>query len=121
MNEAELLRRLQRLEQKLDAILKQGKGTPQTVFVETLHMYEPKVEQLTFQLEQLDIKELSGALNLGNNFGTVPSDRSRQERSVQAKRGDSVSQPSDSEVKHEDQTNGRWERTGPGVCYRWKE
>lgn len=29
----------------------------------------PKLDELTFRLDELDIEELSGALNLGNNFG----------------------------------------------------
>ncbi|WP_079477228.1 hypothetical protein [Halobacillus salinus] len=29
----------------------------------------PKLNELTFRLDELDIEELSGALNLGNNFG----------------------------------------------------
>ncbi|MCA0972490.1 hypothetical protein LCM20_17985 [Halobacillus litoralis] len=29
----------------------------------------PKLDELNFKLDELDIEELSGALNLGNNFG----------------------------------------------------
>lgn len=40
------------------------------ITIEHLQMERPVLEQLAFQLDSLDIKELSGSLNLGNNFGS---------------------------------------------------
>ncbi|ARI76111.1 hypothetical protein [Halobacillus mangrovi] len=34
-------------------------------------IHDPKLNQLSFQLDHLDVEELSGALNLGNNFGVT--------------------------------------------------
>lgn len=39
------------------------------VNVESLHVDQASLEKLIFQLDNLDIQELSGSLNLGNNFG----------------------------------------------------
>lgn len=54
--------------------------------IETVNIYEPKLDQLAFTLEQLDIKELSGSLNLGNNFGVKSGEGAagagKQEQSV---------------------------------------
>lgn len=45
------------------------KSSATHVTVEHLHMYNPKIEDLKFSLESLHVEELSGALNMGNNFG----------------------------------------------------
>ena len=37
--------------------------------IENLDVRDPVIESLTFKFDQLDVKEVSGALNLGNNFG----------------------------------------------------
>lgn len=39
------------------------------VTVERMYVQNPILERLEFALDQIDIKELSGALNVGNNFG----------------------------------------------------
>lgn len=41
------------------------------ITIEHLQMEQPVLEQLAFRLDSLDIKELSGSLNLGNNFGSA--------------------------------------------------
>jgi len=38
------------------------------ITVESLHVDQASLEKLVFQLDNLDIQELSGSLNLGNNF-----------------------------------------------------
>ncbi|MYL20216.1 hypothetical protein GLW04_09985 [Halobacillus litoralis] len=57
--------------EELKAALQQVKGRPieYHIHIDHVTIKEPSLEQLTFQLDQLDIEELSGALNLGNNFG----------------------------------------------------
>ncbi|MDQ0890834.1 TolA-binding protein [Paenibacillus sp. V4I9] len=68
----QLERRLRKLEEELaDLTAKHPK-----IHIETLHIHQPVLENLTFRLDQLDIKELSGSLNLGNNFGAKPSEKS---------------------------------------------
>ena len=39
------------------------------ITIEQLDLHDPILENLTFRLDNLDIKDLSGALNLGNNLG----------------------------------------------------
>lgn len=38
------------------------------VQIETLHMHEVKLDDLSFRLDQISIDDLSGSFNLGNNF-----------------------------------------------------
>ncbi|GAA3405899.1 hypothetical protein ACFFNY_26135 [Paenibacillus hodogayensis] len=62
-----------RLEQKIEqlerTLLLLAKETrKQNIVVRQLHINQPVVEQVTFRLDALDIEELSGSLNLGNNF-----------------------------------------------------
>ncbi|MBC8079956.1 MAG: hypothetical protein H7X86_06400 [Gorillibacterium sp.] len=47
------------------------------ITVEHMQVDRPVLEQLTFQLDSLDISELSGSLNLGNNFGTGESGKGK--------------------------------------------
>ena len=54
---------------KLEQLLAEMAAKHPQVNIETVHLHQPVLEQLTFRLDQLDIKELSGSLNLGNNFG----------------------------------------------------
>ncbi len=42
------------------------------VTVESLHVDKATLESLVFRMDSLDIQELSGSLNLGNNFGQAP-------------------------------------------------
>jgi len=68
----QLERRLRKLEEEIaDLAAKHPK-----IHIDTLHIHQPVLENLTFRLDQLDIKELSGSLNLGNNFGAKPSEKS---------------------------------------------
>ncbi len=38
--------------------------------IDVVNIHDPHLDELKFQLESLDIKDLSGVLNIGNNFGT---------------------------------------------------
>ncbi|MBD0379820.1 hypothetical protein [Paenibacillus sedimenti] len=60
--------RLKKLEEHLASLTEKR---PE-IRIDTLHIHQPVLENLTFRLDQLDIKELSGSLNLGNNFGAKP-------------------------------------------------
>jgi hypothetical protein len=57
--------RLHKLEQHLSDM---ASKRPE-IHIENLHMHQPVLENLTFRMDQLDIHEVSGSLNLGNNFG----------------------------------------------------
>ncbi len=37
--------------------------------IKEITVHDFKLDELSYRLDRLDIKELSGALNLGNNFG----------------------------------------------------
>lgn len=65
-----LERRILQLEKQLAALSER----PAHIHIETLHVHQPVLDSLTFRLDQLDIGELSGSLNLGNNFGAKTAD-----------------------------------------------
>lgn len=44
--------------------------SPPNIHIHTMHVHHATMDSLSFRLDALDIKELSGSLNLGNNFGT---------------------------------------------------
>jgi hypothetical protein len=47
------------------------------IHIENFNVNDPVLENLTFRLDKLDIKELSGALNMGNNFGVKVKENSK--------------------------------------------
>lgn len=63
----ELRKRMDKVEQALEKLT--DKNFQYTVNIGHLHAHQPVLEQLTFRLDQLDVNTVSGALNLGNNFG----------------------------------------------------
>ncbi|MZQ83593.1 hypothetical protein GQF01_15880 [Paenibacillus sp. 5J-6] len=67
----QLEKRLKKLEDELSNLTAKH---PQ-IHIDTLHVHQPVLENLTFRLDHLDIKELSGSLNLGNNFGAKPNEK----------------------------------------------
>lgn len=64
----EIIERLKNIEESMSKL----KDSPyiKTVNIRQLTVEKPNVEKLTFKLDKLDVEEVSGALNLGNNFGT---------------------------------------------------
>lgn len=80
VNVDQLYKEIKALRQTIEHM--QGKHVEYHVHFDQVDIHDPKLEQLTFQLDQLDIDELSGALNMGNNFGVhVKPDKSRPELS----------------------------------------
>lgn len=65
----EVLGALQRIESSLTKIQADGVRGHVDITVENLHVEQANLERLVFHLDSLDIQDLSGALNLGNNFG----------------------------------------------------
>lgn len=61
-----LEQKLEQLEQTIQHLAKETRK--QNVVVRELHIHNPVVENVTFRVDALDIEELSGSLNLGNNF-----------------------------------------------------
>ncbi|MDQ0188823.1 hypothetical protein JI721_12510 [Alicyclobacillus cycloheptanicus] len=66
----ETLQRLDELSVQLRDVLDKLPEHKIQVNVQSLHVDRASLERLVFQLDRLDIEELSGSLNLGNNFGT---------------------------------------------------
>jgi hypothetical protein len=63
INQLELA--IKRLEKSLD----EAKDKPIHITVENMSVDRAVLESLTFKMDKLDIKELSGSLNIGNNIG----------------------------------------------------
>lgn len=65
---------LKGLKDKLDSLEKmmetmKGKGMSYYINIEHADIHGPVVDKLDYNFDKLDVKEVSGALNLGNNFG----------------------------------------------------
>lgn len=64
-----LKHKLSKIEQTIQAL--SDKGMNNHVVIEDLTLENPVLEKLTFRLDKLQSKDLSGAMNLGNNFGVA--------------------------------------------------
>jgi hypothetical protein len=78
-----LKNKMEQMEQKLTEL-----SHPKIEYHITIHdlnIYDSKLDDLAFNLDKLDIKELSGALNIGNNFGPKveqkPKEGKKEEKS----------------------------------------
>ncbi|MBS4193736.1 hypothetical protein [Lederbergia citri] len=71
MNDEEKLKKLQSQVEKLSSLLdKMSKdGVVYFINIEKLEFQGPVLDALEFIFDKIDVKEVSGALNLGNNFG----------------------------------------------------
>jgi hypothetical protein len=87
----DMLKRLELLEQAVERLTRTveaqnehwGRELSQ-VTIEQLDIHHPQVEQLTFRLDALDIQELSGMLNVGNNFTRKSKPSQPKSSSVEA-------------------------------------
>ncbi|WP_438431885.1 hypothetical protein [Gorillibacterium sp. sgz500922] len=72
-----LLDRIARLEREVARLARLGSRpvTVQTLQVQALHVDTLHLDQPVYRLDSLSVKELSGSLNLGNNFASVPTVR----------------------------------------------
>ncbi|MGM9988222.1 MAG: hypothetical protein ACI35O_13480 [Bacillaceae bacterium] len=60
----------------LQETMKDVQTTPHYhINIEKIDVQRATLENLTFRLDKLDIDELSGALNLGNNFGVTVGEK----------------------------------------------
>lgn len=108
---------VERLEQKIDRLeslllamaeQKQRQG----VVVRQLHIHQPVLENVTFRLDALDIDELSGSLNLGNNFD-VQLDPHAVLQSIKKTKQPAASKPESSSA-----AGSGLSRTPAGFSYR---
>ncbi|MDQ0417696.1 hypothetical protein J2Z48_001869 [Croceifilum oryzae] len=63
----QLSAKLDHLESSVKELL--NRSSEVHIHIHQLDIHQPVLEQLTFRLDQLDIDELSGSLNIGNNLG----------------------------------------------------
>ncbi len=61
----DLNNRFSRIEQSLEQL----RTNTTQITIENVHIHQPVVEKMEYRLDNLDIEQLSGSLNLGNNFG----------------------------------------------------
>lgn len=64
----QLIERTIRIEKKLNEVSKSSQTNH--ISIEHVDIHQPILKELSFRLDALDIKELSGSLNIGNNFGS---------------------------------------------------
>lgn len=57
--------RFRRIQEALERL---STNSPQ-ITIENVHIHQPVLEKMEYRLDGLDIENLSGSLNLGNNFG----------------------------------------------------
>ncbi|WP_281974501.1 hypothetical protein [Halobacillus litoralis] len=69
VNVDELYKEITKLKKTIQEMSGNEKNIEYHFHFDQVDIHEPTLEQLTFQLDRLDIEELSGALNMGNNFG----------------------------------------------------
>lgn len=76
-NQAQLIQEIRQTNQLLQAIPDQISKKSGTLAIENLNIKQASLDKLLFQLEKIDVKELSGTLNLGNNFYTPENEEDR--------------------------------------------
>lgn len=69
---------LNRLETLLSRTVLTEKDPP--VVIQHVHIDHPKLDQLTFHLDEIDIDQLSGQLNIGTNSGIRPASVSASDK-----------------------------------------
>lgn len=97
----ELEERIKKIEEAIQQISLQP--IVYNINVEKLVVKDPVLENLTFKLEKIDIKDLSGSLNLGNNFGIKTKTHRKSktnEFEIEKINDDEVHKESSKERKH---------------------
>jgi hypothetical protein len=74
----QLGKRIAKLEQVMDKAAQQG--VENHFNIENLNIHQPVLDNLTFRLDKLDIDQLSGSLNMGNNFGVRVNQTPEEEK-----------------------------------------
>jgi hypothetical protein len=110
--EEEALQRLDRIAQTLAEASDKVSEHRVQITIQTLHVDKASLEQLSFKLDHLDIDELSGSLNLGNNFG---ADISRTHKDVRVTK-DEPDEKHDTPAQSESESirSGRMENSKHG-------
>lgn len=67
-SQQQLIEQLQQTNELLSQLPDQIARSGGSVVIENLHVDSAHLDKLLFQLDRVDVQELSGTLNLGNNF-----------------------------------------------------
>jgi predicted ribosome quality control (RQC) complex YloA/Tae2 family protein len=120
---SKLEQKMERLEQTIQQLMKETRK--QNIVVRELQIHHPVVENVTFRLDTLDIEELSGSLNLGNNFdvqfdpanlfGAAKSGKNKGEPPA------AKAQTGQSAEKRRESAGEAFSRTSSGYSYRFGE
>ncbi len=84
------------------------------VTIERVYVQNPVLEHLEFGLDNIDIKELSGSLNLGNNFGVSTEKQIGKKQPTASK-----SSPSRNDENEEVLGSGRFTKAPTESGYRF--
>lgn len=102
---------LEKKVQQLEERMKQSQPANEYHFhIEKLEIQNPVMENLSFNLDNLDIEELSGALNLGNNFGVTVGEKIKLKEA-------SVSRPMKG---REPSKEGEMKRSQSGLSFKFE-
>ena len=90
MDQEKMMNKIEELVEKINLLetsIHKKKNPPIIVKVDVkdLHLNEFTLEELAFHLDQLDIKEISGMLNLGNTFSPRIHPKSKQQKPPSSK------------------------------------
>lgn len=92
-------RRLDELEKLIKTV--KGEGIIYKINIERAEFTSPIVEHLDYHFDKLDVKEVSGALNLGNNFGVTVGQAIKKKTAEDDQNEDVIQKDSETE-RHEE-------------------
>lgn len=70
-----VMKQLEQLNQNLQSMAEKLDEPRVNIHVDSVRVEKANLDKLLFQLERLSIQDLSGSLNLGNNFGQSPQNQ----------------------------------------------
>jgi hypothetical protein len=85
-----LLKKVEELEKLVNNL--KGNKVEYNITIHDVHVNDPVIKELSYHLDKLDIKELSGQLNMGNNFSpktetkNKPKPKKTEEKKQQTKK-----------------------------------
>jgi hypothetical protein len=78
-----LLKKMEELEKQLNDL--KEKKVEYNFTIHELHVSDPVLKEVSFNLDSLDIKQLSGSLNMGNNFSPKVEQKNNEEKKSHVK------------------------------------
>jgi hypothetical protein len=100
MDNQELIKMIQHLNEKMDSMQK----NEYHFHIDKLTVEHLQLEELAYHLEKIDIKELSGMMNLGNMFNPeLKTVKSQSNKPFEKKSDNDRDQPPNISSKHQDE------------------